>query len=912
MRGIVLFSWLLWGLCSVFSSSRSSCLHGDEVVDCDSVHSIRDPITSFRLIYPTDGAIETNPIEFRTEVSVDSIEEYKNQYGDKLLCIELQGHLQRTKCSQLIRPRVVFDSLPSGNYTTRAILTSTDGNIQYYVTSDTTFTVVSKETLAVLMKRKIREEQNLIEWAGQRRVGSYGGEDVIGSPVNHSTSTSSDILLVIGVKTAVVENFSFRQAIRETWASPDSVPHDVKVFFVGCVPTLTNELNAGKRQQIQEAIELEKQTYGDLLTDELRCEDSYDNLPTKVKEFLRFASQTFPHTPFVMIADDDIYLRVDRLADELRKERRTQQLYIGQVWDTLLGRSQEPVRERTERYYISKSSYPLHTYPPFAFGPHYILSMDCARFIASNSDRLRGLGAMDDVSVALWLLTKQVHVEHTLAFSNLRIATCTNGLLSLADLSPFGIRSIHANLVTKRDFCFGFDEVGWQKIMKGLEFTEQSLPYPLEIQTYVHNLEDTEYLYVTSIISTKDNAGVKVSYYPSAETFCAYSRRVCLEAHLVLGSSNFKSWTCHGITQKLRAQVQQQFRIIEATGLISLAFLELWKYNLFVAEESAPPFIVAYTTESSYASVVFECIFKIIFEGHKRPVLVVPEKVLRVNYRNEPDVFIFSIFDSNCDPMSNPGCHEMIEHYMDEYLLPTGNGKATKVMMISGEAIDTRQLDDRVPLLSSVSDVKRTWHVYLPIHTPVELLSLVPASLSSFKERRFCAYLYARCDRSLREYMFDLLNAMEPVDALGICAGSSRPPDNSYRASRYFKWFNDEANYKFVIAFENSAEPGYVTEKLLNPFLAGSIPIYWGNSTTVSHLFNPDSFIDCGRFEKLEDCAAFVLQVHKSPELYLQMRREPPIRNLTAFNEAFSWHPSVSTRSLADKVARMLHLDIVS
>eukprot|EP00644_Phytophthora_capsici_P018913 jgi/Phyca11/52251/gw1.180.22.1 len=110
-----------------------------------------------------------------------------------------------------------------------------------------------------------------------------------------------------------------------------------------------------------------------------------------------------------MIADDDIYLRAGLLVEELRLEDRfPQQFYLGQVWDEILGRNQIPVRDAAERYYISEEDYPLHTYPPFAFGPHYLLSMDCVRFIAKNSDRLRGLRAMDDVSVALWLLPIRV------------------------------------------------------------------------------------------------------------------------------------------------------------------------------------------------------------------------------------------------------------------------------------------------------------------------------------------------------------------------------------------------------------------------------------------------------------------------------------------------------------------------
>ena len=36
-------------------------------------------------------------------------------------------------------------------------------------------------------------------------------------------------------------------------------------------------------------------------------------------------------------------------------------------------------------------------------------------------------------------------------------------------------------------------------------------------------------------------------------------------------------------------------------------------------------------------------------------------------------------------------------------------------------------------------------------------------------------------------------------------------------------------DYKFVISFENSSYPGYTTEKILEPMLVNSIPVYWGN-----------------------------------------------------------------------------------
>ena len=62
--------------------------------------------------------------------------------------------------------------------------------------------------------------------------------------------------------------------------------------------------------------------------------------------------------------------------------------------------------------------------PPFAIGPHYLLSMDCAEFIHKNKDDLAGVGTLEDVSVALWLLALQVHPQHSEQFTNARLFGC--------------------------------------------------------------------------------------------------------------------------------------------------------------------------------------------------------------------------------------------------------------------------------------------------------------------------------------------------------------------------------------------------------------------------------------------------------------------------------------------------------
>lgn len=63
-----------------------------------------------------------------------------------------------------------------------------------------------------------------------------------------------------------------------------------------------------------------------------------------------------------------------------------------------------------------------------------------------------------------------------------------------------------------------------------------------------------------------------------------------------------------------------------------------------------------------------------------------------------------------------------------------------------------------------------------------------------------------------------------------------------------------------MIAFENSDNAGYVTEKLANAFLSGAVPVYWGTADA-SQVFNPESFIHCGEFVSFEACADRVAEV---------------------------------------------------
>ena len=101
----------------------------------------------------------------------------------------------------------------------------------------------------------------------------------------------------------------------------------------------------------------------------------------------------------------------------------------------------------------------------------------------------------------------------------------------------------------------------------------------------------------------------------------------------------------------------------------------------------------------------------------------------------------------------------------------------------------------------------------------------------AIKEKtKFCAYMYSY-DLEYRVKFFKMFNNYKKVDALGkSCSNNIYTDRGTYNEN---ETYNDIAvkkysDYKFVLALENGIVKGYVTEKLLNPILAHSIPIYAG------------------------------------------------------------------------------------
>jgi hypothetical protein len=85
-------------------------------------------------------------------------------------------------------------------------------------------------------------------------------------------------------------------------------------------------------------------------------------------------------------------------------------------------------------------------------------------------------------------------------------------------------------------------------------------------------------------------------------------------------------------------------------------------------------------------------------------------------------------------------------------------------------------------------------------------------------------------------------------------------------------------DYKFVISFENSSYMGYTTEKLVEPMIVNSIPIYWGNPK-VDMDFNTKSFINIEHVTQFDEAIERIIEIDKDDEKYVALINEPWFNN---------------------------------
>lgn len=160
--------------------------------------------------------------------------------------------------------------------------------------------------------------------------------------------------------------------------------------------------------------------------------------------------------------------------------------------------------------------------------------------------------------------------------------------------------------------------------------------------------------------------------------------------------------------------------------------------------------------------------------------------------------------------------------------------------------------------------------------------------------RKFCNFVYSNATNgsgaALRIQFCKELERYRHVDCPGRVLNnmSGGLEQRYYRRNDYSQqgfnvgWADSKlrflTEYKFTIAFENVSQPGWITEKLIHPLAAGSVPIYWGAPDTAEY-FNPKAFIDCtGQEADFQRVIQQVMELDRDEERYMEMLRQPVLK----------------------------------
>lgn len=228
------------------------------------------------------------------------------------------------------------------------------------------------------------------------RSSSSGGS---GEVISDGGQKRYKVMGFVGIQTGF-ESTGRRQALRKTWFPSDQGGLQRLEESTGLVFRFV----IGRTNNKSKMSELKKEVaeYDDFLL--LDIEEEYNNLPYKTIAFFQAAYARYD-SDFYVKADDDIYLRPDRLSLLLAKERPHSQTYIGCM-------KKGPVFTDPKLKWYEPLSHLLGTeYFIHAYGPIYALSADVvASLVALRNNSFR-IFSNEDVTIGSWMLSMNVNHE---------------------------------------------------------------------------------------------------------------------------------------------------------------------------------------------------------------------------------------------------------------------------------------------------------------------------------------------------------------------------------------------------------------------------------------------------------------------------------------------------------------------
>jgi hypothetical protein len=127
----------------------------------------------------------------------------------------------------------------------------------------------------------------------------------------------------------------------------------------------------------------------------------------------------------------------------------------------------------------------------------------------------------------------------------------------------------------------------------------------------------------------------------------------------------------------------------------------------------------------------------------------------------------------------------------------------------------------------------------------------------------------------MRFHAIRALEQVGKVDVFGRAVGKSIP-NKAELAGRY----------RYILCFENDLYPGYVTEKPIEAWSMGAVPLWWGSDP--SGYLNPQAVINAAGFASLQEFAAAVSHLDEDVDAWRSAFEQPLLARSPDISDAVS------------------------
>ena len=218
---------------------------------------------------------------------------------------------------------------------------------------------------------------------------------------------------------------------------------------------------------------------------------------------------------------------------------------------------------------------------------------------------------------------------------------------------------------------------------------------------------------------------------------------------------------------------------------------------------------------------------------------------------NNPDYLIYATF----------GCGHMLNKY----------NKTIKIAFFTENQLPDLNFADYAVGLGHINHLDR-YFVFPYMVYYLKLKHIKPHDIEKIRNRvlkyenrtKFCAAVISN-PSGLRLKFIKKLNKRKKIDMGGRYRNNVR-----HYIKDKIKFLSE---YKFSIAMENSEGDGYASEKIIDSFLAGTIPIYFGDYM-VDEYINPKSYILIRNKGDINDKINYIMKIDKDDNLYRSILKE--------------------------------------